>query len=190
MRTFIAIALPKEIKDSLAKLQEELRSSGADVKWVEPANIHLTLKFIGEITEELLEKFRDVLIKISQDMPAFKADITSVGAFPKIESPRVIWAGLSQGDKETKMIVKRLEEKLNKLGIPKEDRLFSSHITLGRTRSGLNQKALVEKIAQLKDYFTKNTAGFTVKKISLYKSTLTPQGPIYEALLDASLKTT
>ena len=190
MRTFIAISLPEGIKNTLARLQDELRSSNADVKWVEPANIHLTLKFLGEVSEDNMSKVRQILSDTVRQNSAFQLTLNSLGSFPKIESPRVIWAGVAQGDKEIQTIVKELEERLDKLGFPREDKPFSSHITLGRTRSGLNQRALAAKLAQLKDYFTKNTAGFTVKEVTLYKSTLTPNGPIYETLAEESLKTT
>jgi len=190
MRTFIAIELPKEIRDSLANLQDKLKSTGADVKWVEPDNIHLTLKFLGEIDDQKLDKITSILENIAKDKNSFHIFISSIGAFPRISSPRVIWVGIDMGEKETKGIVKALEEKIEKIGIPKEDRPFSSHITIGRTRSALNLQKLAEGLKTLENDLKIKVAEFDVTKITLFKSTLTPKGPIYEVLKETNLKTT
>ena len=189
MRTFIAIDLPKEIKDSLAILKEQLMASGADVKWVEPQNIHLTLKFLGEVDEKKLEKIITILEEVAKNKNSFSLSISSLGAFPKLDYPRVIWLGIDEGDKESKEIAKELEEKIAKIGIPKEDKPFSSHITIGRTKSTLNREKLVQNLKTLAGGFGKRNLACRVTKIILFKSTLTPKGPIYEALKEASFKT-
>jgi 2'-5' RNA ligase len=190
MRTFIAIELPQEIKTALSRLQDQLKTTAADVKWVQPQNIHLTLKFLGERDDKKIEKIMQILEETAKDKNCFQIRIWSLGAFPKINFPRVIWVGIDQGDNETKEIAKDLEERIAKIGIPKEDRPFSSHITIGRTRSTLNREKLVEGLNKLADYFVENKLEFTAVKITLFKSTLTPQGPIYEVLKEANLKTT
>jgi len=189
MRTFIAIELPKEIKDSLAKLQNQLNESGADVKWVEPQNLHLTLKFLGERDEKKVKQIAQVIEKIAQGKGSFQARIASLGAFPGIKSPRVIWVGINQGDSETKEIAKELEEEIAKTGIPKEDRPFSSHITIGRIRSSLNRERLVQGLQELADDLAGKNLEFCIAKFTLFKSILTPKGPIYERLKDVNLKT-
>jgi 2'-5' RNA ligase len=189
MRTFIAIELPKNIKDALASLQEQLKVSGADVKWVAPENIHLTLKFLGEIDDTKLNKVIKILEDTAVDKTPFQIRISSIGAFPKINFPRVIWAGIDKGDNETKEIAKELEERIAKIGIPKEGRAFSSHITIGRLRSTLNREKLIKDLGMMSYNFgDKNLAEFGVTKITLLKSTLTPGGPIYEILKEAHLK--
>jgi len=97
------------------------------------------------------------------------------GAFLKIEAPRVIWAGIGEGDNETKTIARKLEEEIARLGIPKEGRPFSSHITLGRTRSGLNLDKLSKRLTAWAGKITRKE--FNVTKITLFKSTLTPKNP-------------
>ncbi len=189
MRTFIAIELPQNIKTYLSRIQEQLKASGADIKWVEPKNIHLTLKFLGEIDQNKLDKVIKILEDIAKEKNSFHMRIVSVGAFPRINSPRVIWVGIDKGDNEAKEIAKELEEKIAKIGIPKENRPFSSHITIGRTRSSLNLKNLVEGLNILASGSLKEDLEFGVTKITLYKSTLTPKGPIYEILKEVSLKT-
>ncbi|MCM8795890.1 MAG: RNA 2',3'-cyclic phosphodiesterase [Candidatus Omnitrophica bacterium] len=190
MRTFIAIELPKEIKETLGLLQEELKKSGADVKWVSPSNIHLTLKFLGEIDAKKLNKLNEILENVALKQSPFSLGIKGIGVFPNLNSPRVIWVGVEKGDEETKRIAAILEEEIAKIGIPKERRPYSTHITLGRLRSGVNRMKLLEQLNYLKDKSEKINLEFTVKKITLLKSTLTPQGPIYEILKEANLKTT
>jgi 2'-5' RNA ligase len=188
MRTFIAIELSREIKEYLARLQDKLKLSQADVKWVTPQNIHLTLKFIGEIDEKPLEQLKQILQDIATGQKQFSLSLTSVGAFPSLTSPRVIWVGINKGDEEVKTIAKTLEEKLSEIGITKEDRPFSSHITLGRTKSSKNQNNLVKTLQFSTEKLPEATAEMTVEKITLLKSTLTPKGPIYEILKEVSLK--
>lgn len=190
MRTFIAIALPKNTRDSLAQLQEQLKKTGADVKWVEPENIHLTLKFLGEIDEQKLSRISEVIKDIAGNKKSFSVRISSLGAFPKISSPRVIWAGIEkEGNSEIKKIAEELEEKLVKLGIPKEERPFSSHITIGRTRSTLNRQNLIQELKIMEDVSAAENLEFPVTKITLFLSTLNPSGPVYKVLKEADLTT-
>ncbi len=185
MRAFIAIELPREIKDTLARLQAKLKTAGADVKWVEPNNIHLTLKFLGEITEEAKDQVCLALEKISGSKKPFDIVISSMGAFPNPGSPRVIWAAVAAGDPEIKTIAREIETCLEEIGIAKETREFSSHITLGRTRSAKNRQEL-SKLLEVQAG-KKFEYRFPAAKITLFKSTLTPRGPIYETIKEFPL---
>jgi len=190
MRTFIAIELPPQIQNRLSELQALLKKSGADVKWVEPKNIHLTLKFLGEIDEEKFVKIAGIIEDIAQGSKQFQINLSSCGAFPKIEFPRVIWVAIDQGDRETGELSKDLEEKIEKLGIPKENRPLSSHITIGRVRSPLNKDKLVRALKEAENYFGGKNIEFGVNKITLFKSTLGPSGPVYAALKEVNIKIT
>jgi 2'-5' RNA ligase len=190
MRVFIAIPLPLEIKDVLAGLQEKLKKSGADVKWVEPANIHLTLKFLGERDEKKIKQITDILEEVARNKKQFAMRMRGTGAFPSINSARVIWAGIELGEEEVKSIAQELEEKIARIGIPKEDRPFSCHITIGRTRSNRGLENLAKELLNLKDKFGGQEMQFLVRQISLYQSTLTPKGPTYTTLKTANLATT
>ena len=183
------MCLPAEIKAFLGKLQETLKKSNADVKWVKPENIHLTLKFLGEREKKKIDEIIKIIDDVSSEASVFQLEISSIGAFPKKEYPRVIWVGLSEGDKQIKQIAAELENAICKLGIPKESRPFSSHITLGRVRSPLNRKQLVEQLNGLEENFPEGRMRSEVKVITLFKSTLTPTGPIYEILHEGHLKT-
>jgi 2'-5' RNA ligase len=191
MRAFIAISLPKEIRDFLSNIQNQLKSCGADVRWVQPQNIHLTLKFLGEINEGQLNKINVIIEEVTKKLPPFTISINSIGAFPRTSSPKVIWAGIQKGDSKVKIIANELEERIADadIGIPKEEKTFSSHITIGRKRSSLKIDKLIDGLRKM-DLFTKEQGQeFLTSKITLFKSTLTPKGPNYESLKEANLKT-
>jgi 2'-5' RNA ligase len=190
MRTFIAIPLPQDIKTFLVKIQNQLKTSGADIKLAAPDNIHLTLKFLGEIDDEKIKQAIVILEEIAKDKKQFPARIASLGAFPEITSPRVIWVGIDRGDENSKLIAAELEERITALGIPKEKKGFSSHITIARARSSKGMDSLIRELNLCADKFRQEKAEFKVDQIVLYKSTLTPKGPIYQALKAVNLKTT
>lgn len=190
MRTFIAIELPKAIRESLNSLQEQLKTSGAEVKWVEPQNIHLTLRFLGEANDKKLDMVIRALEETAKDRNSFYIRLSSIGAFPKINFPRIIWVGIDKGEAEAAEIARALEKEIAKVGIPPEDRPFSSHITIGRVKSSLNRSRLIDNLTTLgSGLFGQENPEFLVTKITLFKSTLTPRGPIYEILKEAHLKT-
>lgn len=184
MRTFIAIELSEEIRSSLAQIQSHLKYSGADVKWVEKDNIHLTLKFLGEISEEKCEKINSILDATGRSIKPFEISIKDIGAFPKIDYPRVVWVGLDKGAAESKILAEKIDEELSKIGFAKETRPFTAHLTIGRVRSSKNKEALKEKITQ---YARRDTHDELVSCVTLFQSTLTPKGPTYTKLHEARL---
>jgi len=188
MRAFIAIELSPDLRKRLASLEEQLKSSSADVKWVEPKNIHLTLKFLGEIDEKQLGEIAKIIQETADKNKRFFIRLATPGAFPNINFPRVIWIGIDKGDSEIKQIAKILEEEISKVGIPQENRPFSSHITLGRVRSGLNREKLVKNLENLASNLPQDSPEFMVTKITLFKSTLSAGDPVYEALKEAHLQ--
>lgn len=180
MRAFIAIPLTEQVHQELAHLQDKLRKSNADVKWVEPSNIHLTLKFIGEIDEEQVEKIKASLDEIAKNRHCFDIHLAKVGAFPKISYPRVVWAGIDEGYEECKTLAKSVEDTMERLGFKKEERDFSPHLTLGRVRSSKNKAQLMACLEKEKDFVSPGKV--SVSKIILFQSTLTPKGPVYAPL--------
>lgn len=186
MRTFIALTLPEQIRSRLALLQVELRET--DVKWTAPENIHLTLKFIGEIDEKTLDRIILTLEKFIPEKKSYYARVSALGVFPEIHSPRIIWIGLSEGNKESCDIAQEIEEKLSDTGISKEERAFTSHITIGRVRSGRNKDRLLRKINEINSLENEDLR-FLVDRVTVYKSTLTPKGPVYEAIKELRLAT-
>lgn len=184
MRAFIAIELSEEIRDALAQIQSHLKYSGADVKWVEKDNIHLTLKFLGEITEEKCEKIKSILDTIGKSAKPFEISIKDIGAFPKIDYPRVIWVGLDKGVKESTEIAGKIDEELSKIGFEKDSRPFTAHLTIGRVRSSKNKDALREKIV---NYGLSTMNYGLINHITLFQSKLSPKGPTYIKLHEARL---
>ena len=187
MRTFIAIELDKDIKEKIALIQQQLKQTNANVKWVKPENIHLTLKFLGEVNEEQLNKTKNILQDSIKEKRSFDMVISELGAFPKLESPRVIWIGIKNGVENVLDITSILEGELSRIDFPKEKRPFSGHITIGRVRSNKNRSELIEAVNKFNKEEQKEFSQ-TVKSIVLFKSTLTPKGPIYEALFTAIFK--
>lgn len=177
MRTFIAIELPKKIKDYLSDIQKKLVVSGADVKWVKPDNIHLTLKFLGEISPETLDQTNQTLEKICADKKAFCVNLSSVGVFPDIDRPKVVWIGINKGSPEISQIARELGK----------DSL-SPHITLARVKTNKNLKVLAGLLKEFEEKPRMEVQEFTVSKITVFKSTLLPNGPIYEVLKEINLK--
>ena len=186
MRTFIAIELSEEIKDSLTQIQSHLKYAGADVKWIEKDNIHLTLKFLGEIDDKKCEKVKSALDEIAKSAKSFEISLKDIGAFPKIDFPRVIWVGLDKGAKESTELALKIDKALSKLGLDKETRPFAAHLTLGRVRSSKNKEDLKEKI---QSYAKHDLASHTqfISYLILFQSTLTPKGSIYIKLHEAKL---
>jgi len=184
IRAFIALELSPQIKDELTQLQSQLKPLGADVKWVRPEATHLTLKFLGNITQEKLEEIKKVLDNAASHHTPFEITLFQVGGFPRLESPRVIWVGIDKGCAQSEAIAKELEGELARIGFEKEKRPFTAHLTLGRVKSPKKRNELVSKIKVL-DF--KPSASCTIAKITLFQSTLTPRGSIYSPLHEAKL---
>jgi 2'-5' RNA ligase len=190
MRAFIAIELDKVLRDELATLQAKLKPCGADVKWAEPHNIHLTLKFLGEVPEEKIETIKKTLDTTAANNNTFNISLSGLGAFPNLNSPRVLWVGIKEGSNESVKLANEIEAQLAKLGFSNEERPFSAHLTLGRMRSPKGRERLKEIIENINKNLVTSTPlhQSPVKDITLFQSTLTPKGPIYTALHNANLK--
>lgn len=182
IRSFIALELNNSIKAELTDLQSRLKSAKPDAKWVEPASMHLTLKFLGYIN--ISEDIKNAIDAIAAHHKEFELSLSHLGGFPTLLYPRVLWVGIDKGQSQVEKLAKGLEEKLVRLGFPKEVKQFSSHLTLCRMRSRRGGAKLVSKIKAL-DF--KPSAKCFINKIGLFQSTLTPNGPIYTPLHSAAL---
>ncbi|MBU0567253.1 RNA 2',3'-cyclic phosphodiesterase [bacterium] len=179
IRTFIAIPLSGQIKEELSKLQEELKKSEAQVKWVSPEGIHLTLKFLGNVDEEKIREIEEAIAKKTKDCSPFLLSLGCLGVFPDFRRPRVVWVGVEEGASKVKELAKRIEKALLPLGAKKEDRPFSSHLTLGRVKGTKGIEKLKEILGCLK---AKESGSLKVDRIEIIKSQLTPKGAIYTTL--------
>ena len=172
MRLFIAIDLPKDIKDYLMKIEEKIDVKG--LKLVK--DIHLTLKFLGEVEDDKAEQIKNLLKEIK--INPFEAKISGLGVFPSGSYIRVVWVGVQPEDKIIE-IQKEIDERMKEIGFKKEKN-FKAHITLARVKFLEDKEGFVSKLNEIKP----EEKSFEVKSFKLIKSTLTREGPIYEDLAE------
>ncbi|WP_022853167.1 RNA 2',3'-cyclic phosphodiesterase [Thermodesulfatator atlanticus] len=183
-RLFLAINFPVKVKEKLKELQEDLASSRAQVRWVRPEGIHLTLKFFGEVPEEKIPAIAKVVEQVLKDLRLSELElgIKGMGAFPSLRSPRVVWVGLTGNLKALVLLQQKLEEAFEKIGFPREKRPFVPHVTLGRVKSYQRKEALFNKIKEHLEDEVIPTGEIKIGELILYESTLHPKGAIYTPL--------
>lgn len=183
MRLFIALPLPSPIESLLKEIIEHFKPFGGKVKWVDPRNIHLTIKFLGETDPELVPDIKKSLDRVIPNFSTISCEINKLGAFPNLNRPRVFWAGLSGQLEILSKLAKHVDLEMHALGFEKESRKFKPHLTLGRVKrdGGLN-----DLCRAIKDY-SLSPAALDFGQLVLFKSTLTPQGPVYERLYQVNL---
>lgn len=184
LRSFLAIQLTEPILKRIGEVQREFKSLKADVRWVNPENIHLTLKFFGNIEESQIESIVKAIGGPAGITPPMSIIVHGMGAFPGLKNPRVIWVGLKDERGGLTSFQNRLERELEKAGFQPEDRSFHPHLTLGRMRSNLGKDELIRAIER---YREEEFGSFTVERVVLLKSDLKPTGPIYTALREVKL---
>jgi len=178
MRTFIAVELPEQIKKKIEVLQAPLKKTSAFVSWVKPGNIHITLKFLGEVPEEKIDEVFSATELALKEGKRFKMNLKGMGAFPDFRRPRVIWIGTGKGGEELSDLAARIEPEIEKIGYPKEKRKFSPHFTIGRVKSPKN----IEKLMELVRSTDFETEDIEVNEVTVMKSQLHPAGAIYTPL--------
>ena len=183
IRTFIALELPPSVISMLGKVQEDLKSMGLRAKWVRPGNIHLTLKFLGNINPTDIDNIGGAMVDAVGEIETFNLVAEGIGVFPGIKRPRVIWVGL-KGQVQLLFAMQRLlEDSLAALGYKKEKRPFKGHLTLGRFRQTISPDTIQQCIRKYADLSSEK---FTARRIILFKSDLKPTGAVYSQLQRAS----
>ncbi|MHA1145557.1 MAG: RNA 2',3'-cyclic phosphodiesterase [Candidatus Helarchaeota archaeon] len=184
LRSFFAIeVIDENILSNIGKIQEEFRVTNAHVKYVEIKNIHITLKFLGDVEERVLQDIIEDVKKIS--IKPFEIEFKSVGSFPKPAFPKVIWIGIDKGKNEVMDLSKQIDSTVSRYGIKREKR-FQAHLTIGRVRSGRNRNALITKLMEHQKH-SEEVGTMQVNSFQLKKSQLTRAGPIYTTLYDFPL---
>ncbi len=184
MRCFISINLPEKLKREIHDTTEELRRRKSDVKWVLAENLHITLKFLGEVSEDAVKELQRGLSSVAEKSNSFRMGLRGLGMFPDKRRPRVVWIDLIDTD-ELKKLQEMVEKATITLGFEKEDRPFSPHLTIGRVKSFMGMGYLLTAVEAIKD---KDFGNIGVDAFSLMKSDLKPSGAQYTTLAEFHLK--
>lgn len=179
VRAFIAFPLPEIIRAQICDIQERLKSYRLPVRWVKPENVHLTLKFLGEIAINSIDGITEMIMKTALNCRPLTLFTKGLGVFPGIKKPRVLWMGTFGEIKTLLEIQGQLETHLEEQGFAKENRPFKSHLTLGRFKGQIQPEKLLSILQSYSDFSSKP---FEAREIILYKSELKPSGPVYTKL--------
>ena len=180
LRAFIAVPVSDEIRSAVETVESELKRIGADVKWVRPANVHLTLKFLGNISPDEAGRVKAGLGEALKSQAGFEVTVAGLGTFPRGRGkPRVVWMGLEEGSDLLRDLAGRVDDVCASVGFERETRPFAGHLTLGRSRMGGGRlPELAEAVSQL----LFNPLQLKVDRVNLVRSRLSPEGPTYTIL--------
>jgi RNA 2',3'-cyclic 3'-phosphodiesterase len=186
LRTFVAVEMPGPVRQALEELQSALKQLKIRASWVRPENIHLTLKFLGNIPAGHVPSVGDVLRVVAQAHGRFSLAAAGVGVFPGIRRPRVIWVGLTGRPDALRRLQQDLDGRLALLGFPRDEKPFRGHLTVGRFRP----EGLPGPVADaVKRYAAATFGTVAVEEIVLLQSDLRPEGPLYTPLAREKLTT-
>ena len=179
-RTFCAIELGDEVRAQLAKHAQQLRDAVPDVtaSWSRPENVHLTLKFFGNVTKERLTRISDAAARVAGEFSPFQIRIGGTGVFPRRSRPQVLWVGVEDASGRLSDLQQRLEEEFAREGFAKEDRGYRPHLTIARLRRPEEARQLAEAHIQHKFDFVE----IRVSEFVLFRSQLSPKGSIYTVI--------
>ncbi len=184
MRLFIAIPLSDPLHEALDALQADLRAASGPVSWVKPGNIHLTLKFLGEVSPTREGAVREAMVEGVAGVSPFTLRAGGSGVFPGERNPRVLWVGLRAGGPEAAALAARVEAACAARGFPGEDRPLRAHLTLGRVRARTGLEATMRR---LQAHAGEDLGEMTVERIVLFESRLHPAGAIHTHRHEVSL---
>jgi len=184
MRLFLAVFPPEAVRAALYQAAVPLRERGAGVSWVSPANLHFTMRFLGELGEDGARRAGEAALEAAAGTPAFEAVPGAYGAFPSAHRARVIWVGLERGGEALVALARALDRALERRGFDRPDRAFTAHLTLGRVREREADWSAALAAAPKRDPVGLE---FRVARLSVVESTLSPRGSIYRVRLEAPL---
>ena len=184
VRAFIAISLPERVLQAIAKLQESLKGSGFKIRWTRKEGIHLTIKFLGDIYWDDVEKIHEAMEQTTRNFSPFNLRGKGVGVFPDIRRPRVVWVGITGDVEELGLLQRDLEDQLNNIGFPKERRSFKGHLTVGRVKGRVDLAKLANALEAAGEF---RTEPFMVQSVVLFQSDLRPNGAVYSRLTEVPL---
>ncbi len=188
IRSFIAIELPAELQRGLQQVHDRLyeQLEGSPIRWVPILNIHLTLKFLGDVSEKNITMINGILQAAAANSKPFEITAGGFGVFPNMARPRVIWVGI-EAPEELFKLQRRAEIETARLGYSPDQREFNPHLTIGR----VSRNASMREIRSASNIFRKQKFGFIgaakINSVSLFQSYLSPKGAIYKKLFTANL---
>ncbi len=184
MRAFVAVDISSEARRTLAEAIDSLQGRGiSGIRWVRPSAVHLTLKFLGEVDPSLTSDIMDALGRTASGRSPFRLGLSSLGAFPRPEVPRTIWAGLKGDLEELEGLQGDVDREVSPAaGVPVESRPFVPHLTLGRVRDRVSPAQRKSIADALRGASLAPTPPWTVAGLHLVRSTLTPGGAVYDVL--------
>jgi len=184
-RTFVAIEAVDEVHSRALQAIDQLSGDAENVKWVIPDNLHWTLQFLGDISDEQMAEACRIVGRVAARHEPFPLIATGIGAFPKVDRPRTLWLGAGQGSDQLCQLQAELEEGLYELGFRGENRRFVPHLTLGRiSRGSHGGLSLTEQVLRMTDY---DGGAMEVDEVKVYASMLERGGPTYHVLSRAPL---
>ncbi len=180
VRTFVAVELAPRLKDQVERLITRLSSPAAGVKWVETENLHITLKFLGEIDNPEVPQVCRAVAQAVAPYDPFELELQGVGAFPRIQRPRVLWVGVGRGREQLQHLQRDVEDRLHALGYPREARPYEPHLTIGRVkRAGPEMDRLAGELARHQSFAP---GSMWVDQAVVFASQLGRGGPTYTPL--------
>jgi len=183
IRSFIALELPDDVRETVALIIKRLRpAQHRYVKWVSPEGTHLTVKFLGNIYQSQIPQITGIMRTAAGKVPPLELKLGGLGMFPSEQRPRVIWVALEGNAEPLAVMQREIEQALMPMGFTPENRAFTPHLTLGRVRDNASPEERKVIAAVVKEKKIEYESTFTLKEISLMKSTLTPTGAIYNRL--------
>ncbi|MDY6905605.1 MAG: RNA 2',3'-cyclic phosphodiesterase [Thermodesulfobacteriota bacterium] len=175
-RLFLAFDLPGDVAGAVSEIQQQIREHGLNIKWVSRRNLHLTVKFLGDVSPDGTKQVKAAALSAVRGLPPVAVRVKGVGVFPDMRRPRVLWVGLSGDVAMLTHCHDRLDEQLEKAGFERDQRRFNAHITMGRIKGRVDTKQLA---TALEPFFDFQAGAFAMDRLVLYKSDLQPAGPVY-----------
>ncbi|MBI1902470.1 MAG: RNA 2',3'-cyclic phosphodiesterase [Planctomycetia bacterium] len=184
IRTFVAVPVDAEVQKALGRVVRELAAGAGKVKWVEPENLHFTLKFLGDVRMNDVPAVCQAVAEGCREHAPFEIEVGSIGAFPADDRPRTVWVGVNGGASAMQALQASIEERLLAIGFRREGRAYEPHLTIGRVRENPRGNSLPELLRQYRDFAA---GAMVVSQVVVFSSELRTEGPVYGVLATTEL---
>jgi 2'-5' RNA ligase len=184
IRTFVACELPREIRSEIGSIQENLKHRRLRLKWVRWKNLHITLKFLGDVPVERIGPIADAIGEAARNFAPMSLSAKGIGVFPGIRRPRVLWIGIGGELSQLVRFQGAVAGGLAEVGFPADKRPYKGHLTIGRIKAAVDSRQLAEALTEFSDF---ETAPFRVDEVVVVRSRLKPDGPVYTRLRTVTL---